>query len=135
MSYKLSLEKAGAVVLTFKEFGSYQGDWWAKVHVDNNTFWVNGCYGSCSGCDAFQAEFEYSYDRCEKHKYDSKNSASCEDCEKLRIEEDKKLADFGKQYLDNKYTQEEAENKASEHIKWDMEAEEVVKFLKENKDN
>ena len=31
MSYQMALEMAGATVLEYKEFGSYQGDWFAKV--------------------------------------------------------------------------------------------------------
>jgi len=31
MSYDEALKAAGAEVLLYESFGSYQGDWWAKV--------------------------------------------------------------------------------------------------------
>lgn len=31
MSYENALKAAGAEILEFGQFGSYQGDWWAKV--------------------------------------------------------------------------------------------------------
>jgi len=46
MSYQIALEAAGAKILAFKEFGSYQGDWWAKVTYKNEMGWIKGCYGS-----------------------------------------------------------------------------------------
>ena len=52
MSYELALEEAGAKVLEFQSFGSFQGEWWAKVEYNGEIGWVAGCYGSCSGCDA-----------------------------------------------------------------------------------
>ena len=60
MSYQEALEAAGATVHAFEFFGSYQGDWWAKVTYNGETGWVHGSYGSCSGCDAFEAEFGFS---------------------------------------------------------------------------
>lgn len=72
MGYESALIAAGADIKVFKEFGSYQGDWFAIL---NNGNVVHGAYGSCSGCDAFQAEFDY----------DDKD--------------EEKLAAFGKSYL------------------------------------
>jgi len=59
MGYFEALEAAGAQVLASQTFGSYQGDWFAKVNYNGSTAWVHGCYGSCSGCDAFCAEFDF----------------------------------------------------------------------------
>lgn len=42
------------------------------------------------------------------------------------------MIEFGKEYLDNILTQEEAEKHASRHIEWDMEAQVMLDFLKEN---
>jgi hypothetical protein len=58
-SYQAALEAAGAEVEEFKEFGSYQGDWWARVSFGGRRGWVTGSYSSYSGCDAFEAEFGY----------------------------------------------------------------------------
>lgn len=113
MSYKQALEAAGAQVVSFQEFGSYQGDWFAKVVYQGKTGWVSGYYGSCSGCDAFEAEFGWNDD--EKPDYQTR------------------LATFGKEYLDDIKTQEEAEAKAAKNLSWDIDAEEMLKFIRENK--
>lgn len=104
-SYEGSLKMAGAEVHAFQEFGDYQGTWWAKVTYKGKTGWISGSYGSCSGCDAFQAEFDYG----QGHPSE--------------------LAKFGEGYLDPIMTQEEALKEASENLSWDHEAEEVVKFI------
>lgn len=62
MSYEMCLEKAGAKVLAFQEFGDYQGSWYALVEYKGERGWVEGSYGSCAGCDAFQSEFFCSYE-------------------------------------------------------------------------
>jgi hypothetical protein len=129
--YKEALEAAGAEILCYETFGSYQGDWWTKVVYNGDTFWINGSYGSCSGCDAFESEFGYSSDQgCEDHKYSPEDDcAACNTSHKLYLE---KLALFGSSYLTDCLTQEEAEAKASEHLSWDMNAEEMVKFIQDN---
>lgn len=135
MSYQKAMEFAGAKVLIFKEFGSYQGEWWAKVEYKGKAGWVNGSYGSCSGCDAFQGEFdtddsthehgEYTYYNPMEHGFKD----GCEKCEDFK----NRLLAFGENYLDNILTQNEAEKKASENLDWDDEAEEMVQFIKDNK--
>ena len=60
MSYESALEAAGAVVHEFKHFGDYQGSWYALVTYKGEQGWISGSYGSCSGCDAFEAEFGWS---------------------------------------------------------------------------
>lgn len=69
--------KAVTKVRAFKDFGSYQGDWLAYLE---NGSWVRGSYGSCSHCDAYQAEF------------DTKEPTKAS------------LKKFAKQYLDEPYT-------------------------------
>ena len=86
MSYQEALEAAGARVEAFASFGSYQGDWVAKIGHDR---YIMGAYGSCSGCDAFEAEFGWGGD--EEGDYQQR------------------LADFGRTYLDGQpYTKDEA---------------------------
>lgn len=58
--YEGALQAAGCEVLDFKEFGSYQGEWLACVKINGDIGVVEGWYGSCSGCDAFEAEFGWS---------------------------------------------------------------------------
>src|SRR5689334_4678174 len=105
MSYCGALEIAGATVERFKEFGSYQGDWWAKVTYNNQTGWVNGSYGSCSGCDAFQGEFDIEHHECGDDDYfnplwDNKFNEGCEKCSNVKA----RLIAFGAEYLSRIYT-------------------------------
>lgn len=116
MSYSAALEAAGAKVLAWQSFRSYQGDWWAKVEYRGNTGWVTGSYGSCSHCDAFQGEVGYSYYKDEESEEDYT----------------RRLADFGKQYLHFMLTQDEAEASASANLDWDLDAEDMVNFVKGN---
>ena len=132
MSYQQALEAAGAEVLLFQSFGSYQGDWWAKVNFNNETLWVHGTYGSCSGCDAFQSEFYADEEFCDIHYFET--SATCPDCLKRKEIYNTKLAAFGQTYLNNyTYTQDEAENATKENLDWDSEAPEVYNFITLNK--
>ena len=79
--YQAAIYAAGADILAFEEFGSYQGEWIAEIKLPNGeVFFVSGCYGSCSGCDAFQAEFGW-------------------DCDEADPEYTEKLAAFGRDYL------------------------------------
>lgn len=113
--YQEALEEAGAVVHCFANFGSYQGDWWAKVTYNGKTGWVHGYFGSCSGCDAFSAEFGWLSEQSE-------------------LTYKQRLADFGKGYLIDIITQESAEAKASENLSWDGDAQEMLEFIKSNKE-
>lgn len=130
--YRDALEQAGAEVLCFEHFGSYQGDWWAKVTYNSETFWVTGSYGSCSGCDAFQSEFGYSSDQgCEGHEYNP--DKDCPDCRESHQFYLDKVAEFGKPYLNDPLSQAEAEKKASENLEWDSDAPEMLKFIQDNR--
>lgn len=95
MGYCEALEAAGAKVKEYWETGDWQGTWFALL--DDNTV-VVGSYGSCSGCDAFQAEFDYSY-QCNEHRYTYPALADCEACQEAEKEYNQKLADFGRSYL------------------------------------
>ena len=55
--YEGALQAAGCEVLDFKEFRSYQGEWLACVKTNEIIGVAEGWYGSCSDCDAFEAEF------------------------------------------------------------------------------
>lgn len=111
--YEKALSAAGVKVEAFEQFGSYQGEWWAKcLFPSGDTYFVTGYYGSCSGCDSFEGEFGY------------------------RDEEDDpayfhKLKDFGRDYLENCFTKEEAIATASRNLAWDTDAEEMVKWLQQ----
>ena len=111
-SYEGALKAAGGIVLEFAQFGSFQGDWFALVKVNNNRILVGGSYGSCSGCDALQSEFDYDYDAPDFPL---------------------KYSEFGKRYLENPLDVDLNINKFTEQMEWDQEAEDVLKFLIEVK--
>jgi hypothetical protein len=136
MSYERALEAAGAKVLEFRAFGDWSGTWWAKVILNGKESWISGSFGSCSGCDAFEAEFGFEDHYCEKHLFsddDEAEVANCEECNKMQALFKEKLAAFGKYYLDNcQFTQEEAEKTVKEDLEWDMELQEMYDWIKEN---
>lgn len=129
MGYSEAMEAAGAVVHQFEHFGSYQGDWWALVTLpDGRKGWINGSYGSCSGCDAFEAEFDYgTRDYCSEPHW--VHDPACAECVRLKADYDKKLAEFGAGYLDGVMTDAEALKHASEHLEWDSDAQQMVDFI------
>ena len=121
------MEAAGATVVAFKSFGSYQGSWWAKVTVKDKTGYVYGSFGSCSHCDAFQREFGYNKN-CEKHYWEDTTDPDCKACNSYQ----ERLAAFGKSYVNLLWSKEQAISKASEDIDWDSGAKDVVNWLKAN---
>jgi hypothetical protein len=131
MSYQDALEAAGAKVLQFEQFGSYQGEWFALVEFNGETGWVNGSYGSCSGCDSFEAEFGWDEEYCSEHRWVS-NKPACADCDKAKADHAAKLADFGKTYLGTMLTQAQAEEQAAKYADWDSDAAEMVAYIKAN---
>ncbi len=109
--YDAALTAAGVAVVASQSFGSYQGDWWAQVRFTNGEeYFVTGSFGSCSYCDAFEAEFDY---------------GASEQPDYLH-----RLAAFGRNYLECCYTLEQAIAKASENLSWDCDAEEMVEWLR-----
>ena len=110
MSYKSALIAAGAEVLEFMSFGKYSGTWYAKVKYEGETGWTSGWFGSCTICDAFEAEFGYDDD--EKPDYQER------------------LADFGRGYL---ATQPAAFFLAplDEQSEWDGEAEDAAEWIRQ----
>lgn len=129
MSYAEAMEAAGANVLEFENFGSYQGEWWALVTYNGLTGFVNGSFGSCSGCDAFEREFGYGEDGwCDAHAYAP--HPGCLGCQKKKSAYQEKLANFGRGYLDAIVTAEDAITAASKYIEWDMEAKDMVEWIK-----
>jgi hypothetical protein len=116
--YELALKAAGAEVVCYKEFGSYQGDWLAKVNFEGETFWIRDYFGSCSVCDAFEGDVGYNWndDPAETEKYREK------------------VREFGARLLEpqERLTSEAVENAVSENIAWDGNAQEMVDFVRAN---
>lgn len=109
--YEKAMTAAGVTVAAYEQFGSYQGAWWAKVIFPNGErYFVTGSYGSCSGCDAFEAEFGWNDDKEPNYLH--------------------KLRDFGREYLTNCFTHEQAIAEASKDLKWDSDAQTMVDWIK-----
>ena len=47
----LLAEMTGGILISYKEYGSYQGDYVAILEKNNEWYIYKGSYGSCSGCD------------------------------------------------------------------------------------
>lgn len=130
--YDMALAAAGAKIEKYQEFGSYQGDWFALVEFRGSRYWVHGSFGSCSGCDAFQIEFEDVHEHCNLHRYSIKPT-NCPDCAITRVAYRERLADFGLTYLTaGEMTQDEAEALARENLEWDSDAQEMLDYLQQN---
>lgn len=54
-------------VIHYTEHGDCEGDWSLCSFKDDNFYFYEGSYGSCSGCDAFESTFVYS-ENCAKSK-------------------------------------------------------------------
>lgn len=50
----------GHEVLIYQEYGSYQGEWLSMAKTDSFYSLWRGSYGSCSGCDSWEADISYS---------------------------------------------------------------------------
>jgi hypothetical protein len=136
MSYESAMEAAGAEILASQAFGSYQGDMWCRVRYAGEEGWVCIGYGSCSGCDSYEAEFGYGdeHDHPDGATYVGLHSqefspATCAKCAELQA----RLVDFGKRYVDGcLMSQADAEAQATRNIEWDSEAGDVLVFLRAN---
>lgn len=123
LGYEASLECAGAKVLAYEAFGSYQGDWLALVEYEGERGFVHGYYGSCAACDAFEGEFGY----CEGlQKYDRETGKWV-----LLPGAVEKLAEFGREYLSDLRTTEEVLEQFERDSEFDLDAQDVVRWVKE----
>ena len=108
-SYASALSAAGAVVHSVVYTNDYQGTWMAFVAHKGQTGFVSGWFGSCGGCDDFQA-FEY---RCEGEPTQAE------------------LARFGSEYLDNIESLDEVRRRYEKQSEWCMEADETLRWIEE----
>ena len=106
--YAVALKAAGAELLAFGEWGSYQGDWVAHVRYKGREGFVRGWYGSCSGCDAFQAEMGW---------------------DDTEPDYQERLVAFGANYLEELHTKEELLAEFVPQAQWDMDADKIVAWL------
>ena len=108
--YIQAMKAAGAEVLRYQYFGSYQGEWWAEVTYKGETGWVHSWFGSCSVCDAYEYTFDWDAEQDPNYQ--------------------QKLAEFGQSYLDDIMSESEAIEQASRDLEWDHEAAAMVKYIK-----
>ena len=110
--YQRALEAAGARVLAFEHFGDWQGSWIALVEYQGQRGWVQGSFGSCDYCDAFQSQFSWDSD------------FTCQDVQE-------QLAQFGRTYLDDLQTTEQILRQYDADADWDEESEAVAFWIRE----
>jgi hypothetical protein len=109
MSYRVALEAAGAKVLDFQSFGSYQGEWFALVEFEGRAGWIQGHFGSCTHCDAFEAEFDYAYQDSPDYQ--------------------ERLAKFGRSYLDDMMPAAYWIVQLRERAEWDSESADAADWI------
>jgi len=110
MSYREALEAAGARVLAFEHFGSWQGEWVALVEYKSEVGWVQGSFGSCSHCDSFEAEFGW--------------GAEDEDDYQQR------LASFGESYLGGLQSTDAVVASFDDQSNWDTDSEQAASWIR-----
>lgn len=126
--YQQALEAAGAVVHEFKEFGSYQGDWFARVTYNGETGWIHGYFGSCSGCDSFEAEFGWADEDCDQHRY--QHNDACLGCQEAKAKHKEKLAAFGKTYCEGVGSLDGVLAELDKNSQWDSDSKEAAAWIR-----
>lgn len=133
MSYQQALEAAGATVHEFESFGSYQGDWYALVTYNGEKGWIHGWFGSCSGCDSFEAEFGWEdRETCNEHEYKGTDEirAACLGCQEAKKRYTEKLAAFGKPYLEGMQASGIILTELDKEKSWDGESERAAAWIR-----
>jgi hypothetical protein len=115
MSYQSALIAAGANVIAFENFGDWQGSWVALVEYRGERGWVQGSFGSCDHCDAFEAEFGWGFD--EENETEVQYQA--------------RLASFGETYLGGLQTTESILAEHGPNAHWDEDADNIVFWIRE----
>jgi hypothetical protein len=130
MSYRRAMTAAGAKVLAFAEFGSYEGTWLAEVEYQGTRQLIKGSYGSCPGCDAYEGELGY-----ESHEHPDNDYVSIGDIEDYKADcstcqdYQTRMTAFGKAYLDAPSDPGLVRKKFEEDSEWDSDAKDVLAWL------
>lgn len=125
MSYITAFEAAGAVVHDSQWFGSYQGEVIADVTYEGKRGILAFGFGSCGGCDAFDAEFDGR--RCYDH-WKPEQDVDCPDCRDYQD----RLVRFGRDYLNGIMTLTETlvyRERLVEQTEWDSDAVSQLAYL------
>lgn len=119
-NYRMALVAAGAEIIAYKEVGSYQGDWCAICDYKGKRIAVMGCYGSCSGCDAFQADFSYIELKYDNGKYlVDWSEVTKEEFEEKEPEYRRRLSEFAQSYLSTPFEKSDIDREISICAEWD----------------
>ena len=116
MGYRSAVEATGAIVHEYEQFGDYQGTWGMIVTHEGKRCLIMGAFGSCSGCDAFEAEFGYNdQPREENGKYYTNqygnNEITKDQYDDLISNYNERLSNFGKHYLETVWDKWDIENR------------------------
>jgi len=134
MGYQEAIEANGLTVVEYKEFGSYQGTWIAKL--DDGRV-IEGAYGSCSGCDSFLSEFDYDssdhiHNGITEEYYSPRDSGAVAGCSKC-AEFLERLKTFGSSYAESAIPLAQLtaiyEKKVADEYAWDDDKE-ILAWLK-----
>ena len=133
MGYRECLELAGATVIDYEEFGSYQGDWLAYIEYEGKKGFIRDYFGSCSGCDSYEAEIGDHYHECVDESYYSPHEQGYrENCAICQVEK-KKAVKFGKGYIDEMTDYDKALEIVSVNKEWDMTCGDMIDFVEKYK--
>jgi len=117
MSYIKALTAVGVEIYKYKFFGDYSGTAIALGTYNNKRKIFKFPFGSCTGCDEY---------------LDWESNLTSEDGWRDVTQEE--LERFGKDFLEETVSYSGCYNKATEDSKWDIDSENIIKFLEENKE-
>lgn len=124
--YAEAMALSGAKILNYEQFGSYQGEWLAAVEYEGRKFFVAGSYGSCSGCDALEAEVGHCYSNIH---YGGADDDDIDPCSCAASRETARRIGLG--YLEDPRTADELLKYFGEHTWGDYE--EIITWLQANR--
>jgi len=127
VSYIEAMERAGAAVKDSEYFGSYQGEILAHVEYDGLDGFVAVSYGSCSGCDWYEAEVPYQRG-CYEHRYDERPD-TCDDCARVQANIDSIIVKIGESILDGIMSADAMIAELSKRAEWDSEARGMIAWV------
>ena len=114
----------GVTVEWAEYYGSYQGNFLCKIQKAGETLYIYDSYGSCSGCDSFQAEFGWS-----TYYYESEGVTQEERLAHVK----QRMAKWSFSYIESALPLQQMMNYLQNECgQWDDEAIKALKRLEEN---
>jgi len=131
MNYHSLLELCGAKVIAFETFGDYQGTWIAKVKYNDKIGYVEGSYGSCSGCDSLQDILMNHNSTGDTYHWFEPENTNCNSC----VEIEQLLKNMSIVYLEGLEDFQTTISRHIENSEWDLESENIVKWMHEQQND